>query len=330
MHIKDLGEFGLIRRLAAGERRSEAVIKGVGDDAAVLAVNPASRLLVTGDLMVDGTHFLRDKISGFDLGYKLMAVNLSDIAAMAGTPRFAVVFLGIPDDLSVEAVEEIYRGMRALAERYEVSIVGGDTVRSPSLTLGITLLGEGDPDRTILRSGARPDDLLAVTGTLGRSAAGLAVALGLVAAEGESALRVLVAHNRPQPLIEEGSRLGSLEGVHAMIDISDGLASEVGHICEESGVGAVVLGDEVPIDEDTRKIGEMIGKTPLEMALFGGEDYELLFAVAPECWDTVRNELESIGTRAAVVGRINDKAGEIVLESGGTTSKLTPGGFQHF
>lgn len=330
MLIKELGEFGLIRRLMADQPKTDQVVIGAGDDAAVLAVNPGARLLVTGDLMVEGTHFLREKISSFDLGFKLMAVNLSDIAAMAGTPKFAVVFLGLPPGITVEAVEEIYRGARFLADQFGVAIVGGDTVRSPSLTLGLTLLGEGSPSRTVLRSGARPGDLLAVTGTLGGSAAGLAVALDMVKVEEDTARRLLLAHYRPQPRVEEGQMLGSFDSVHALIDISDGLASEVLHICQESRVGAVIRGDRIPVGEDTRLIGEMMGNSPREMALYGGEDYELLFAVEPDGWERVREAVERTGTRVTVIGRVTEEAGVVSLESDGETIPLAAGGYDHF
>lgn len=330
MLIKELGEFGLIGRLMNGKPVSSQVVKGVGDDAAVIEVNPEARLLVTGDMMVEGTHFLRERISPYDLGCKLMAVNLSDIAAMAGTPKFAVSFLGLPPDITVEEVEEIYRGAQSLAGRHGVAIIGGDTVRSPVLTLGITLLGEGLPDRTLLRCGAREGDILGVTGTLGGSAAGLAVLLGKVKVDAAAASRAIEVHCRPQPRVMEGLALGALGCVRAMIDISDGLASEVGHLCRESRVGVNIWGDEVPIDDDTRAISREMGKSPLDLALYGGEDYELLFAVNPDGWQKVKESMDKLGTRVTAIGRFTADEGSIEITVDGKTAPLSVGGYNHF
>ncbi|MDH7480089.1 MAG: thiamine-phosphate kinase [Syntrophomonadaceae bacterium] len=330
MLIREIGEFGLIGRLMGGRSLPPGVIRGAGDDAAVLQISRDSRLLVTGDMLVEGTHFLRDQASFFDLGYKLLAVNLSDIAAMAGIPRFAVVFLGLPADLTVEAVEELYRGLQYLADRHRVAIVGGDTVRCQLLTLGLTLLGEGKPSQVLLRSGARAGDLLAVTGTLGGSAAGLAVVLGQVAVEEESAREALAAHYRPQPRVEEGLRLGLLKSVGAMIDISDSLASEVAHLCRESGVGAELWGEAVPIAPEVPRIAQELGQSPLHLALYGGEDYELLFAVNPAGWERVKAEMAELGTPVTAIGKFTASPGKIELVVSGQRQPLAGNGYDHF
>lgn len=330
MLIKEIGEFGLIERLMGSRIAPPGVVKGAGDDAAVLQISRGSRLLVTGDMLVEGTHFLRDQASPFDLGYKLLAVNLSDIAAMAGTPRFAVVFLGLPADLTVEAVEELYQGLQSLADQHQVAIVGGDTVRSQHLTLGLTLLGEGNPSKVILRSGAQAGDLLAVTGTLGGSAAGLAVVLGQVAVEEETARRARAAHYRPCPRVKEGIRLGSLGLVGAMIDISDSLASEVAHLCRESGVGAELWGEAVPIAPEVPRIAQALGQSPLNLALYGGEDYELLFAVNPAGWERVKVEMAELGTPVTAIGRFTASPRKIELTVSGRRQPLASSGYDHF
>ncbi|MCL6613365.1 MAG: thiamine-phosphate kinase [Firmicutes bacterium] len=330
MDLKEIGEFGLIERLRAGCLHGGGVIRGIGDDAAVLEFTPGALVLATCDMLVEGRHFLRQHITPYQLGRKALAVNLSDIAAMGGIPRHVLVSIGLTADLGVEFVEGIYEGMKGLAAATSVNIVGGDTVAAPVLILDLTVLGEVESERLVLRCGARPGDLLLVTGELGASAAGLALLFSpspdLPAEIGGSLLR---AHFEPRPRLEEGRALGGL--ATAMIDISDGLASEVHHLCQESGVGAMVWAEKVPIGPATREAARFLGRDPLAWALYGGEDYELLFSLPPERAEEVMARLAEFGTPVRVIGECRPpEEGINLCYSSGRSFPLSPGGFDHF
>lgn len=362
MRLRDIGEFGLIHRLMQGETPGRRVKLGAGDDTAILEVTAGKHLLATVDMMVEGVHFLWPGIPPFSLGYKLMAVNLSDIAAMGGVPRFALVALGLRAEMTVAEVEEIYAGMRALAREYGVAIVGGDTVSSPFLSLNLTLLGEIEPGEAVLRRGAQENDLILVTGSLGKSAAGLAVVLrereGVKEKQGkqgeeayvkqEAAVaekiktngdlqqafsRVLQAHYQPFPRVREGQVLRQLGCVHALIDISDGLASEINHLCRESGMEAEIWWESLPCDADTVAVASFLGVDPRELALYGGEDYELLMTVSPAGIEEVKRALAALGTPVACLGRVTGKApgeGKAFLLREGKKEVLLPRGYEHF
>lgn len=330
MRIGEIGEFGLIARLREGCLHAGGVVRGIGDDAAVLEFTPGTLVLATCDMLVEGRHFLRGRMSPYQLGRKALAVNLSDIAAMAGTPRHALVSIGLPADLTVEYVEELYRGMKDLAAEAAVNIVGGDTVAAPVLTLDLAVLGEVPPGRLVLRSGARPGDLLLVTGELGASAAGLELLLSPTAEVPEEIARpLLTSHLEPRPRLAEGRLLGGL--ATAMIDISDGLASEVHHLCAESDVGAVIWADRIPIGRATREAARLLDRDPLEWALYGGEDYELLFAVPPERAGEAATGIGEAGGTAAVIGEfLPREEGVHLLDRCGRKTPLRPAGFDHF
>ncbi|HET8578757.1 MAG TPA: thiamine-phosphate kinase, partial [Methylomirabilota bacterium] len=288
MTLRQLGELGLIRRIR--ERvggGGPSVQTGIGDDAAVLNLAPGAALLATTDLVIEDVHFRRAWASPRDIGWKAMAVNLSDIAAMGGAPRWALVALALPDGTEPAEVDAFYEGMQEAAAPHGVVIVGGDTSASRvGWVINVTVLGEhtGSPR---LRSAAKPGDAVAVTGSLGRAAGGLAVlemgrqrarGAGIAAPEWET---LTTAHLRPTARIDEGRWLGAAPGVHAMIDCSDGLSTDLGHICRESGVGARVMLDRLPVAAETRAAAAAAGADALRWAVAGGEDYELLLTCDP-------------------------------------------------
>jgi thiamine-monophosphate kinase len=304
---------------------------GIGDDAAVLTTSPGQCLLATTDLLIEEVHFRRRSASPYEIGWKAMAVNLSDIAAMGGVPRYALIALALPPELSVEEVDDLYRGMTALAALHDVELVGGDTCASPhGLVLSLTLLGEASAP--VLRSGARPGDLLALTGSLGLSAAGLALLeqspREVLPDDRELAL---TAHRRPTPRTREGQWLQGRGVVHAMIDLSDGLATDAGHIATESGVSVTVRVDLLPISPPVRRIAEATGHDPVALAVTGGEDYELLLTLAPDSSPEVgRHFLNETGTPLTVIGEV--LAGDPVVKFVDAHGQvLTFGeGFDHF
>jgi thiamine-monophosphate kinase len=329
-----VGEHALIRAIRARVGSLPGVAVGIGDDCAVLDVTHESRLLATTDLLVEDVHFRRRYTSPADIGWKALAVNLSDIASMGGRPRWALVAFACPAATDVDEVDAFYRGALALASEYEVAIVGGDTSASPSgWIVNVTLLGEtsGPP---LLRSTAQVGDVVAVTGSLGGSAAGLA----LLAGEGGSARldaasveTVTTAHRRPTPRVREGQWLGAAGGVRAMIDLSDGLVTDLGHIAEESAVGARIELGRLPVSEATLRVADVLGHDPVAWATGGGEDYELLLTCMPGAFDRLASGLRrATGTRLAAIGEIVSAAdGVHFVDARGTAVTLAPG-FEHF
>ena len=339
MSLRRLGELGLIRRLREEAERSPAagVTVGIGDDTAVLAVSPGAALLATTDLVIEDVHFRRAWATPEDIGWKAVAVNLSDIAAMGGTPRWALVALAVPADTDVAEIEACYRGMRAAAAPYGVAIVGGDTSQSPrGWFVDVTLLGEhgGAPRR---RSGARAGDAIAVTGSLGRAAAGLAVLeMGADAARraglAEAAIEeVTRAHLRPRARVAEGRWLGDAPAVRAMMDCSDGLATDLGHVCRESRVGARIRVDRLPGAAGAEAAARALGRDPLTWAASGGEDYELLVTCDPAEADRLARELQrSTGTPLTVIGEVEAGPAEIRWLGLDGRSVAPGAGFEHF
>ncbi|MDP6775710.1 MAG: thiamine-phosphate kinase [Candidatus Latescibacteria bacterium] len=333
--IRDIGEFGFINRIAEkGLTREEDVVCGIGDDCAVLPLDAHRVLLLTTDLMVEDVHFRLGATSPQDLGYKLLAVNLSDVAAMGGDPREAVVSVAAPTDLDLAHLDGLYDGLHECAERFRTNIVGGDTTRSPGpLVLNLALTGEASSDCVLTRSGARPGDLVYASGTLGDSAGGLALVLGEEAQIHRAAREHLLRrHHRPEPRVELGKRLAASGAVTAMIDLSDGVASDLQHICERSEVSAVVEEARVPLSPPLRGFCRSTGTDPMAPALSGGEDYELLFTADPGRAD----KLDRIAAATDVpplhrIGEIGEGPANVCLiSSTGERRELSATGFDHF
>jgi len=332
MKVSELGEFGLIDLLAgmvekAGSKEaSRQLILGIGDDAAAWH-GDASIQLATTDSLVQDVHFRLDVTSWEELGWRAMAANLSDIAAMGGLPRYALVSLSLPGSTDVEDVASLYKGMIALANQSGVIITGGDLSGAPLLVINITVLGStGSKDSKMLtRSAARPGDKIAVTGYLGASAAGLEVLRDNLNLESGAAENLKSAFLKPTPRVAEG-RLLVEKGVRAAIDISDGLIADLRHICERSKVGARLETGSVPVHP---AVMANFGERALDMALSGGEDYELLFTAADEVIDSVK---EAASCPITVVGEITaDNTGKvIVVDKKGNPVEPPAAGWEHF
>jgi thiamine-monophosphate kinase len=299
--LSDLGEFGLIERLAriAGTPRDDDLIVGIGDDAAVWRAG-SEYLIATTDTMVEGVHFVPGQAPWADVGWKALAANVSDIAAMGGTPLFALVTLALPPEMPVDDVEVLYAGLAECAREYSVTIVGGDVVRAPQTSITVALIGraerrDGEP-LLLRRNAARPGHVIAVTGTLGDSAAGLRRLRDGAPADEPLARR----HLWPRPPLAAG-RAAASSGVACGIDVSDGLLQDVGHVCEQSGVGAVIRGADIPLSEELRAA---YPDDALRLACTGGEDYELVLIADREILDAL---LPMIGfVQLAVIGEIVD------------------------
>jgi thiamine-monophosphate kinase len=393
VELSRIGEFGLIARLAglvAGTRSAAGeVTLGIGDDAALLGLPPGTELVATIDGLIEEVHFRRDWTKPEELGWKALAVNVSDLGAMGARPLGCMVTLAVPAATPVRWIERLYRGLAECAAAYGCPLVGGDTVRAPThLALSVAALGTVRAGKVVRRSGAQAGDLVCVTGVLGDSGAGLAL---LEAGRGqprESAVQLLgdvssgsatpgeedrerglesaaearrsrdsgkmpkageetgggftpsarVAgkryaplvewHRTPRPPVAAGAMLAETGLATAMMDLSDGLASDLGHLARASGVGALVEAERLPISDAARRAARELGVDPVEWALYGGEDYQLLFTVRPERFAEVPPVLGPLRVAATIVGRIGGRG--VRLRSGGRTAALRPRGFKHF
>ena len=332
MKVSELGEFGLIDLLAkmvssSRNNKSEPhqqLIIGIGDDAAVWH-DDASIKLATVDSLIQDVHFSLSTISWKELGWKALAVNLSDIAAMGGMPKYALVSLALPGDTEVEDVTALYQGMMELARQFQVAIVGGDTCKAPVVSITVTVLGSSQGQNILRRATARPGDNIAVTGYLGSAAAGMEMLTNKLQFEPEVTTYLRDAFLRPRPRIAEGQLLVK-QGVVTAIDISDGLLSDLRQICKASQVSARVEVDRLPVQSAVR---DNFGERALELALAGGEDYELLFTASAEVINRVKREAPCPVT---IIGEITeDKAGELsLMDTNGNPVNLRDTGWEHF
>ncbi|HCG99300.1 MAG: thiamine-phosphate kinase [Candidatus Aquicultor primus] len=332
MKVKDIGEFALIERIAQiVEQADERVILTIGDDTAVVKKTELDYALLTTDLMVEDVHFTFKSITPHQLGYKSIAVNISDIAAMGGLPRYAVVSLALPPETEVAYVEDLYRGMAEVSRANDVRIVGGDVTRSEKLIINVALMGEVEEEKLSRRSDAQACDIIMVTGELGASAAGLRLVLHPdIEPKVKNAAALKMAHFQPKPQIKAGRILSSL-GVNAMEDISDGLASEVAHICEASGVGARIHLNKVPIAAGVDNVAALTGERAIDLALSGGEDYGLVFTLSPHLQGAVERAFAEAGLKVTVVGEVLEGShGITVIDWAGAESPMKQSGYTHF
>ena len=324
----ELTEDGLIAAIAdALGKPARPVIAGIGDDAAAWQPKHRHVALVTTDMLVDGVHFRRDETTPADLGWKALAENLSDIAAMGGAPSVAVIGLGIVPEIDEPWVREFYRGMASLARSSRCAIVGGDITRAASLTLAVAVVGEVRRSSMRLRSGARAGDVAAVTGPLGLAAAGLRTIEARETRTRAAAVRSYVA---PVPRLAEGKFLGARRAVHAMMDVSDGLSTDIARMAISSGVGAVVDANVLFVHPEVSAMAGGDARAAIDLVLNGGDDYELLVAVDPRAFaHLARTFAKRFGKPLAAVGKF--LAGERVvwIDRGGRREPLPSGGYDH-
>jgi thiamine-monophosphate kinase len=310
MKLADIGEFGLIHRIAPQflENVKENV-HGIGDDCAVIPQNHDESLLVTTDLLVEDIHFLRHKISAFELGHKSLAVNLSDIAAMGGTPTAAFLSIALPKDISVEWLDDFFAGLNKLSRETSTPLLGGDTTKSAGgVIINIAVLGTAHNDVIKYRSTAKPGDVICVTDFVGDSGGGLNIILNnLEDASNPDVQALITAHFLPRPFLAEGRWLAQQAAVHAMLDVSDGIDSDIQRIMEESQVGAHVNIEHIPISDSLKTIAAQHHWNATEIAATGGEDYCLLCTIAPGMYDHIRIDFErEFGNPLFCIGEITD------------------------
>jgi thiamine-monophosphate kinase len=327
MQINQIGEFGLIdlirKRIFSKDQR---VIVNIGDDAAVIRSSPDRLLIFTTDTLVERIHFDLSYFTFEEVGWKAMVANLSDIAAMGGLPKYALVTVGLPKSMRIEDVLSIYKGMSKIAQKYNCKIIGGDTTLVPKdLFISIALLGEVESEFLTTRDGAKKGDLICVTGELGEAQAGLEY----LKRYGRQKLSFVQKHLKPYPRINEARTLVKDLKINSMIDISDGLSSELFHLAEESRLGAVIYEEQIPISAKCVKLASLLNRSPLLWALSSGEEYELLFTID-------KKEQTKIGrikrkVNISVIGEMVEKRRGIKLvQKTGSTKNLKKMGFVHF
>lgn len=315
-----LGEFELIRRFFTDQPvRHAGTVLGIGDDCALLRCGDGRELAVTVDTLVSGVHFLPD-VDPESLGHKVLAVNLSDLAAMGAEPRWATLALTLPE-ADEDWLKAFAQGLFDLAGRHGVELVGGDTTRGP-LAITVQAMGRVPQGLALRRSGARPGDLVYVSGPLGLAGLGLKIRLGQTTIDAPEAI---VRLERPEPRVHLGQQLRGLAS--ACIDISDGLAADLGHILEASGVGAVLDCECLPLSDGVRRYLADTGDW--RMPLTAGDDYELCFTVSPAAKDALEQRLSESGLTAILIGRIQPERG-LKLRKNGRDIDLTPAGYEHF
>lgn len=332
MKLKDLGEFKLLQSLPALVKKTTTknVIVNIGDDAAVVKAT-AGYLVLTCDCLVEHVHFKLDTITPEDLGYKSLAVNVSDIAAMAAKPQYALISLALPADLEVSFFDRFYQGLNEAACKYGVDLIGGDLSSAKELVINVTAVGFCEHEKQIkTRLQACVGDYVLVTGQLGAAAAGLQLLLNPeMSPKVAQADSLIKAHVRPEARVKEALFLAA-HGCQAMEDISDGLARDLTNICLASGVGCLVEAEKLPLAPGVTEVAKFTGMPATAFALNGGEDYELVFTVQPDYLATLLAEAEKAHIKITVVGRIKEADfGCQLLTKEGSIHPLK-GGYNHF
>ncbi len=337
--LSNIGEFALIQSIAKSENgRSSGIILGIGDDGAILQIPTDRRLVVSTDLLIEQIHFHKRSATFFEIGYKAAVANFSDMAAMGAKPTALLVSVALPGSLRLQDWKELYRGLSVPCKSHNVRIVGGDTSASRSdCFLSITVLGTVKRGCALRRNGALKGHVLYVSGTLGDSSAGLDVLTnqkrkGRPRSSLTHSHRYLVhRHFQPMPRVILGTGLGSRHWASAAIDISDGLSNDLGHLCKQSRVGALIFSDNLPLSPSLRKYAVQKKMDPLKWALHGGEDYELLFTVPPQYTKKVEKVAQGVSVPITKIGLItNSRSGIRMQDPEGNVSPLPSGGYDHF
>ncbi len=305
-----MDEFSFIKWIRSNQKKDKNVVIGIGDDCASIKINGNKQCLVTTDMLVDGTHFDLKKNTPGEIGKKSIACSISDIAAMGCSAKYAVVSICFPQETMTKFAKELLLGMKREADAYNIKIIGGDVVSgNKMLAVNVTMYGENKGLNPVTRSGAKVGDVIMVTGVLGGS--------------------ILKKHFAFKPRLKEGQILNKNFNINSMIDISDGLVADLNHILEESGVGAVLYEDEVPVSADAKKLACKTGFSALHHALHDGEDYELLFTLSGK---ESKKLLASsyFPVRLSIIGHIKRSNGISMQDSNGKLKKIKPVGYEHF
>lgn len=331
MKLQDIGEFGLIREISNGFLyRDPQIVKGIGDDAAATLLDGERCLLSSVEMLVEGVHFSLTYTPPHTLGRKSISVAVSDIAAMGGVARYILLSIGVPqrEGMDLSFFKDFYRGVKEATEAYDLRLIGGNISSSGErLVVGVTVLGEVERQKVVLRSGARLGDRIFVTGTIGDSALGLRLLKkGIENGPYEEAIK---KHLNPLPRLKEGKGLAERGIVTAMIDISDGLLADLGHILEESGLGARVYMSQLPLSRAMRSYLEEHPQDRL-LPLKGGEDYELLFTAPPSAEERIKELSAETCCPITCIGEVvSREEGMLILDEDGKPLHIDKGGFDH-
>ncbi len=300
MKLRDLGEFNFINRISKAIRLSTRVIKGIGDDAAVLKYTKDKYMLFTTDMLLEGKHFYKSSSAGL-VGEKALSSNISDIAAMGGIPKFAVISIGLPGSLDLKYADELYKGIRRAADKFNIDLVGGDTIGSSKIIINIGLIGEVEKENLALRKGAKEKDAIFVTGDIGGSIKG--------------------KHLNFTPRFKEARYLVKNFKINSMIDVSDGLLADLAHILEESDKGAVIYEKAMPVSKNA---------IDFDSAIRDGEDFELIFTLSERQADRLE-KIWPFETRLSMIGQIcSVRKGFFLVRKSGKSERIKPAGFTHF
>ena len=311
MKIKDIGEFGLIDRITKKPKNKDILI-GIGDDAAVVKIEGLQ--VLTTDCLVEGDHFRTDWFTPKQIGMKAIEINVSDIAAMGAVPKYVLVSLALPIYLDVEFVEELYEGMWKVCDKYKIEIIGGNMTHCNQIVISITVTGEVEKKNLCLRNGANPSDFILVSDQIGNGRAGLRLHQENL----NGFEQVKKSYLEPKANLDKALKIAPF--VSSMEDISDGLASEIRHICNESRCGAIIYKDKIPISDQARDVARKLREDEYDYALYGGEDFELVFTVT-------KNNLDKVN--GILVGEIT-KNKRIKLSIDGKEKIISKSGFDHF
>ncbi len=333
LNMEDIGEFGFIRSIQDGCHFSSLkLIKGIGDDCAVIGPYEDKVFLISTDLLLEDVHFIMKKIPPEHLGEKAVNVNLSDIAAMGGDALHLFVSLAIPKQMNADIIFSVYNGIKTACRRHEVNILGGDTSASlDRLMINVTVIGQAPENEVVYRKGAMPGDEIYLTGTIGDSAAGLKLIKNEASAPESLASRLINIHNRPFPFLEAGRMIAESGLASSMIDLSDGLISDLNHICKTNHVGASLIQSAIPISDKLEALAKINRFDPLILALSGGEDYRLLVTVPKEHSSIFQQMFRKFGQcHIFQIGEITSDTELELIMPNRTKKNLGIAGFDHF
>ncbi|UAL47712.1 thiamine-phosphate kinase [Sutcliffiella horikoshii] len=322
MSISD--EFAFIKDIQPDRLFHAEKVVGIGDDAAIIGVEEGFEKIVCVDTMVEGVHFTRKTMKPFDIGYKALAANISDVAAMGGYPLYYLVSITIPKSWTQEELKTIYDGMKTLGEQYEMDLIGGDTTSGKTMVLSVFVIGKVEKGKRLLRSNARDGDVVFVSGTVGDAAGGLDILLHNKNAGKFEAL--VESHQRPKPQVALGRILSEFERV-SLNDVSDGLASELLEIAEASQVDILINKETIPISEDLQRYD---AENALKWALTGGEDFELVGSIPEVDWAKLQKECLTAGMKITKIGTVSSGEGQAFLKSHDGVQELKKEGYNHF
>ena len=322
MSISD--EFAFIKDIQPDRLFHAEKVVGIGDDAAIIGVEEGFEKIVCVDTMVEGVHFTRETMKPFDIGYKALAANISDVAAMGGSPLYYLVSITIPKSWTQEELKTIYDGMKTLGEQYEMDLIGGDTTSGKTMVLSVFVIGKVEKGKRLLRSNARDGDVVFVSGTVGDAAGGLDI---LLHNKDAGKFEVLVeSHQHPKPQVALGRILSEFERV-SLNDVSDGLASELLEIAEASQVDILINKETIPINEDLQRYD---AENALKWALTGGEDFELVSSIPEKDWAKLQEECLTAGIKITKIGTVSSGEGQAYLKAHDGVQELKKEGYNHF